>query len=191
MAPPFLGEIKLLASATLPPGWALCNGQLLPINQNQALFALLGNKFGGDAHTTFALPDLRGRVPVHTGAGIAYGTAGGQSDHTLSLGELAQHTHPVIADATLAPAADGNQPKPARRLAGSFGASLYGPPSDLVAMNAGAISSIGGGNSHENTQPFLTVNFMIALQGHFPAVRRKLIPRGWLDVLKKLFGRRA
>ena len=150
MSEPFLGEIKIISWNYAPKGWAFCNGQFLPINQNQPLFAL---------------PDLRGRVPLHVGAGITQGTRGGEAAHTVTIPEMPTHTHVVIANT-----ADGSATPPANpRLAASVGQPLYGPPANLVAMAPNEISNAGGGQPHLNTQPYLTINFVIALQGIFPS----------------------
>jgi microcystin-dependent protein len=151
-----------------PKGWALCNGQLLPINQNQALFALLGTTFGGDGRVNFALPDLRGRTPIHVGSGHTLGERGGESAHTVSQAELPQHVH--VANATTVQANQNtNSPAPTRIPAQSNFSFLYGSPSNLQAMAANALSNVGGSQAHLNMQPFLTLSFCIALQGIFPS----------------------
>lgn len=166
MAEPFLSEIRLMSFVFAPQGWALCNGQLLPINQNQALFSLLGTTFGGDGRVNFALPDLRGRVPIHTGSGHTLGERGGEQAHTLSVAEIPTHVH--VASATSA-VATTNLPAPTLLLAQSTAANLYGPASNLVAMAPAAIANVGGSQAHLNMQPFLTLSFCIALQGIFPS----------------------
>jgi microcystin-dependent protein len=166
MAEPFLSEIRLMSFDFAPKGWAMCNGQLLPINQNQALFALLGTTFGGDGRVNFALPDLRGRVPIHVGGSHNLGERGGEQAHTLSISELPQHTHaPVGTGATAADELpDGNI------WATNSSFNAYSTvPSNLVAMNSAAVSHTGGSQAHLNMQPFLTLNFCIALQGIFPS----------------------
>lgn len=167
MAEPFLSEIRIMSFEFAPKGWALCNGQLLPINQNQALFSLLGTTFGGDGRVNFALPDLRGRVPIHVGGGHTLGERGGEQAHTLSISELPTHTH-VLSGSTTA----GNAPGPATPspnvLANSVN-QIYGPAANLVAANAGSVTNTGGSQAHLNMQPFLTLNFSIALQGIFPS----------------------
>jgi microcystin-dependent protein len=163
MAEPFLSEIRLMSFAFAPKGWALCNGQLLPINQNQALFSLLGTTFGGDGRVNFALPDLRGRVPIHVGSGHTLGERGGEQAHTLSIAELPTHTH--VAQATNNA---GAQPQ-ANMVFAKTGANTYGPPTNLVSMNPGMVNNTGGSQAHLNMQPFLTLNFCIALQGIFPS----------------------
>lgn len=162
MAEPFLCEIRLMSFGFAPKGWAVCDGQLLPINQNQALFALLGTTFGGNGQTNFALPDLRGRLPMHVGNGHTLGMVGGASAHTLSIAELPTHTH--LAHAT--PSATETDPTGAHWA--SPGKQAFGP-APYVAMAPELISNAGGSQSHENRSPFLTLNFCIALQGIFPS----------------------
>ncbi len=167
MAEPFLSEIRLMSFVFAPKGWALCNGQLLPINQNQALFSLLGTTFGGDGRVNFALPDLRGRAPIHVGSGHTLGERGGEQAHTLSIAELPTHTH--VAQATTV-AATTNTPTNTVMLAQSTAANLYASgASNLVAMAANAVSNVGGSQAHLNMQPFLTLSFCVALQGIFPS----------------------
>jgi microcystin-dependent protein len=166
VAEPFLSEIRLMSFAFAPKGWALCNGQLLPINQNQALFSLLGTTFGGDGRVNFALPDLRGRAPIHAGSGHTLGERGGEETHTLSVAELPEHVHGWNAKSS--PAAT-NTPDPTSLLASSTGDNAWGPAANLVAMSPGAILNTGGSQPHLNMQPFLTLSFCIALQGIFPS----------------------
>jgi microcystin-dependent protein len=165
MAEPFLSEIRLMSFVFAPKGWALCNGQLLPINQNQALFSLLGTTFGGDGRVNFALPDLRGRAPIHVGSGHTLGERGGEQDHTLSIPELPEHIH--VAQGT---SAAGTEKRPASTYVGRAApVNPYGAPNNLVAMHAASISNVGGSQAHLNLQPFLTLTFCIALQGIFPS----------------------
>lgn len=164
MAEPFLAEIRLMSFAFAPKGWAMCNGQLLPINQNQALFSLLGTTYGGDGRVNFGLPDLRGRVPIHVGAGHTLGERGGEQAHTLSIAELPTHTHPVQASAQ-----PGNTPVPSGAVLASPLNQTYRAPEALGALAAGSISSDGGSQAHLNMQPFLTLSFCIALVGIFPS----------------------
>jgi|SRR3954451_19282703 microcystin-dependent protein len=163
---PFLGEIKLLSFNFAPKGWAMCNGAFLAINQNQALFALLGTQFGGNGQTTFALPDLRDRVPVHLGGWMtSVGQRGGEAAHTLTANELPQHTHMVGASSSSA----GGSPSPTGGVLGAIGDGYHAPAS-TVALRAGTIANVGGSQAHTNQQPFLTLMFCIALQGIFPSV---------------------
>ena len=164
MAEPFLSEIRIMSFVFAPKSWALCNGQLMPINQNQGLFSLLGTAFGGDGRVNFALPDLRGRTPIHVGSGHTLGEKGGEQAHTLSIAELPTHTHVANGSST---AADTNAPSNA----GYLGVinNVYGPPANLQAMGASEISNTGGSQAHLNMQPFLTLTFCIALQGIFPS----------------------
>lgn len=164
MAEPFLGEIRLMSFVFAPNGWALCNGQLLPIGQNTALFALLGTTYGGDGRVNFALPDLRGRTPVHFGNGLTLGERGGEQAHTLSIAELPQHTHALHASDS--PAQPGASP--AGKLLAPATAPAYKGAQQPVALSPKAVSNVGGDQAHLNMQPFLTLNFCIALHGIFP-----------------------
>ena len=166
MAEPFLSEIRLFSFVFAPKGWALCNGQLLPINQNQALFSLLGTTYGGDGRVNFALPDLRGQTPIHVGSGHTLGERGGEQAHMLSIAELPTHIH--VANATTATATT-NTPTSSLLLGQSTASQLYGPPANLQEMSSAAITSVGGSQAHLNMQPFLVLNFCIALQGIFPS----------------------
>jgi len=167
---PFLGQISIISFNFPPSGWAFCNGQLLAINQNQALFALLGTTFGGDGRTTFELPNLEGRAPVHVGEDVALGQSGGETGHTLTVNELPQHTHTVMASnnqaTTNAPGGNALAVKDRR------GKNVYGALDGLnvQALDAANVSTAaGGGQPHENTQPSLVLNFVIALVGIFPS----------------------
>ena len=163
MATPFLSEINIFSFGFPPKGWALCNGQLLPINQNQALFSLLGTTYGGDGRVTFGLPNLQGRTPMHMGNGHTLGELGGEQNHTLTISEFPAHTHSWGATNTAA-----NAPNPTSNLLG--GAAEYNnSASNLVAMYPGVLTTVGGSQPHQNMQPFLTLNFCIALQGIFPS----------------------
>lgn len=166
MAEPFLSEIRIMSFVFAPKGWALCNGQLLPINQNQALFSLLGTTFGGDGRVNFALPDLRGRTPIHVGSGHTLGERGGEQAHTLSIAELPTHTH--VWNAVNIPATTSNN-NPTVTLSQSLQSNLYSAASNLQAMAPNAVSNVGGSQAHLNMQPFLTLSFCIALQGIFPS----------------------
>lgn len=163
MAEPFLSEIRIMSFVFAPRGWALCNGQLLPINQNQGLFSLLGTTFGGDGRVNFALPDLRGRVPIHVGSGHTLGERGGEQAHTLSIAEIPTHTH--VAQAT---SANGSIPAPTGNVLGQA-LNAYHPANSLISINPGTVPNVGGSQAHLNMQPFLTLSFCIALQGIFPS----------------------
>src|SRR5919205_757950 len=167
MSTPFLGEIKIVSFNFAPKGWAQCNGQQLPINQNQALFALLGTTFGGNGQTTFALPDFRGRVPVHFNSGPGgptLGQAAGESVHTLTISEMPQHLHFAQGYSQA-----GDQPAPTSNVIGQFVGAYSSVPQNLVALNAASVTNVGGSQPHENRMPYLVLNFIIALQGIFPS----------------------
>src|SRR5437867_3034741 len=167
MAEPFLSEIRIFSFVFAPKGWALCNGQLLPINQNQALFSLLGTTFGGDGRVNFALPDLRSRTPIHVGSGHTLGEKGGEQAHTLSIAEIPTHTHVLSASSQ---AANASPPTPiANILASSAPGQAFGSPTQLAAMHPTSVTNTGGSQAHLNMQPFLTLSFCIALQGIFPS----------------------
>ncbi len=167
MSEPFLSEIKIMSFNFPPKGWALCNGQFLPINQNQALFSLLGTTYGGNGQTTFALPDLRSRVPMHEGSGFTLGQVGGQEFHTLTVSEMPTHSHVVnpVANA----AANATVGDPTGNFCANSGKSCYTTDAPNNAMSPGAVTNTGGSQPHENRSPFLVLNFCIALQGIFPS----------------------
>ena len=176
---PFLGEIRMVGFNFAPQGYATCDGQIMSIAQNNALFALLGTTLGGDGVTTFALPDLRGRVPVHQGQGPALtprvmGETAGEENHTLILPELAVHTHPVTVSPGCS-AEDGTTGNPVNNVpavpaAGSTAVSAYASPAaGKMAPSTGTAGPAGGSQPHNNMQPFEVVNFIIALTGIFPS----------------------
>jgi len=165
MSEPFLSEIKIMSFGFPPKGWALCDGQLLPINQNQALFSLLGTTYGGDGRVNFGLPNLQGNVPLHMGGGFTLGERGGEQGHTLSISEIPTHTH--VLNAVNVPAST-NVPDSTVLLAQSTAAPFYGS-GNPTAMASNAVSNVGGSQAHLNMQPFLVLNFCIALQGIFPS----------------------
>lgn len=168
MAEPFLSEIRIMSFVFAPKGWALCNGQLLPINQNQALFSLLGTTYGGDGRVNFGLPDMRARVPIHVGEGHTLGERAGEQAHTLSIAELPTHTHVASgtnANATQPAAAPNNTANVYAR----SGQQMYGPATNLTAMSPSMVGTTGGSQAHQNMQPYLTLSYCIALQGIFPS----------------------
>ncbi len=168
MSEPFLAEIRIVGFNFAPRGWAFCDGQILPINQNQSLYSLLGTTYGGDGSNTFALPELRGRVPIHEGrdTGMIYslGEKGGVETHTLTLNEMPQHNHEVVVSN-----AEGTLSTPSGNYFGRSTDLMYRKPSTTDASTSSYLSNIGGGQSHENMQPYLALNFCIALQGLFPS----------------------
>jgi len=168
MSEPFLAEVRMVGFNFAPRGWAFCDGQILPINQNQSLFSLLGTTYGGDGRTSFALPDLRGRTPIHEGSsnGSSHllGQKGGQETLTLSASEMPQHDH-------VAQASDNNADsgEPGGRVLARSTSSTYHLPTNLTALNPQAVSNTGGGQGHDNMMPYLAVTFCIALTGLFPS----------------------
>src|SRR5712692_4666318 len=164
MAEPFLSEIRIMSFGFPPKGWALCNGQLLPINQNQALFSLLGTTYGGDGRVNFGLPNLQGRTPIHMGGGHTLGERGGEQAHTLSISELPTHTH--VVNATNNPASTN---VPANNTLLGAVANTYAAAANLTSLSPSEIGNVGGSQAHLNMQPFLILNFSIALQGIFPS----------------------
>jgi microcystin-dependent protein len=163
LAEPYLAEIRLMSFNFPPKGWAFCNGQLLPINQNQALFALLGTTYGGNGQTNFALPNLRGQVPIHVGAGHILGEQAGQEFHTVTIAEMPTHVHVAQASGS-----DGDTALPAGHLLATA-ANAFGAAGSLTQLDPATVTSVGGSQPHENRQPFLTLTFCIALQGIFPS----------------------
>jgi microcystin-dependent protein len=170
MSTPYIGEIRMFGGNFAPAGWALCDGSLLPISENDALFALIGTTYGGDGQQTFAVPDLRGRLPVHQGTLSATGTTyimgqmSGTESTTLTVNQIPAHTHPVMVHD-----GPGNQAAPANAVPAQSASRMYGPPNALAAMASGATGTSGGSQPHENVQPFLCVNFIISLFGVFPS----------------------
>jgi microcystin-dependent protein len=170
MSTPFMGEIKVISWNFAPQGWSFCNGAFLPINQNQALFSLLGTTYGGNGQTTFALPNMRGQIPIHVGNSHTLGESGGEEAHTLTVSELPQHIH-ILTGST----AVGNSvnPRPQNSSGTLFaqdpGKAYSSNAQSLTALAPGTVSNTGGSQPHENRQPFLALNFVIALQGIFPS----------------------
>ncbi|UJF33808.1 phage tail protein [Paenibacillus hexagrammi] len=167
MSDQYVGEIRMFSGTYAPVGWVMCNGQLLNINEYQALFALIGTTYGGDGQTTFAVPDLRGRLPIHMGNGYTLGQMAGTEKVTLVSDQMPVHTHiPNASNVT------GTSASPANAFWATSSASNVTPYSTTApntAMNPAAISSVGGNQSHDNMMPFLTVTFMIATEGVFPS----------------------
>src|SRR5881394_2530981 len=168
MAEPFLSEIRIMSFSFAPKGWAECNGQLLPINQNQALFSLLGTTYGGDGRVNFGLPNLQGRAPIHMGSGHTLGERGGEQAHTLSISEIPTHTHTLKGSTTTATTVS---PDTNMVLSLSTPQAIYGGDGagNLAAFAPNSIANVGGSQAHLNMQPFLVLNFSIALQGIFPS----------------------
>ena len=164
MGTPYLGELKIISWNFAPKGWAFCNGQLLPINQNQALFSLLGTTYGGNGQTTFALPDLRGRTPLHVGQGLILGQRGGEEFHTITQSEMPQHLHRANGTGNAA-----TLDSPANNVLAQLNVNAYGAANSLVAMNSGIVTNTGGSQPHENRQPYAVLNVIIALIGVFPS----------------------
>jgi microcystin-dependent protein len=160
---PYLSEIKIMSFGFAPKGWAQCNGQLLPINQNQALFSLLGTTYGGDGRVNFGLPNLQGRVPMHMGSGHTLGELGGEQSHTLTISELPLHPHIFQGTSN-----NANAPVVTGTLMATS-ANLYTAASNMTSLVPSTVGNVGGSQAHENMQPYLTISFCIALQGIFPS----------------------
>jgi len=165
MSEPFLAEIRIMGFNFAPRGWAFCDGQILPINQNQSLYSLLGTTYGGDGRTSFALPDIRGRTPIHVGEGHREGQKSGEETHTLASNEMPNHTHTLEATNV---AGTVDEPTSSSVMA-QAGSNLYGAFGTPVAMKTGSIANVGGGQAHENMMPYLAINYCIALRGLFPS----------------------
>jgi len=165
MAQPYVGEIRMFAGNFAPAGWMFCEGQLLPISENETLFQLIGTTYGGDGQSTFALPDLRGRIPIHQGNGFILAETGGAEEITLTVSQIPAHSHPMLCAALVA-----NDPNPNNNVLGESSAtSLYQSGSPAAAMAPQSISSVGGSQPHTNFQPYLCVDFIISLFGIFPS----------------------
>jgi len=165
MAQPYVGEVRIFAGNFAPVGWLFCDGQLLPISENETLFQLIGTTYGGDGESTFALPDLRGRVPVHQGSGFVLAQAAGTEEVTLNTNQLPTHSHPMLANSNLASEfAPGNQVFAQPQTVDAY---VQGPP--FAPLSPSACSVVGGSQPHTNFQPYLCVNFIISLFGIFPS----------------------
>jgi microcystin-dependent protein len=167
MSDPYIGEIKIISFTYPPRGWAFCNGQLLPINQNQALFSILGTMYGGDGRVNFALPNLQGRMPIHWGVNqgtYTVGQTGGEIAHTLTINEIPSHVHPAVAQST----ASNPGGSPAGAIWATAPSEAFAPTPN-VQMNPAAVSTTGGSQPHDNQTPYLVLNFAIALVGIFPS----------------------
>jgi microcystin-dependent protein len=178
MSEPFLSEIRIMSFSFPPKGWTLCNGQLLPINQNQALFSLLGTTYGGDGRVNFALPNLQGQVPIHMGQGFPLGQFGGENFHTLTTQEMPSHSHAMNASSGAALVGVAGRVPGNNFLAQAAAAPVPGTPVSIYGTGAAdasqtfasaALSTVGGSQPHTNQQPYLTLSFCIALQGIFPS----------------------
>jgi microcystin-dependent protein len=166
MGEPFLGEIKIVSFNFPPRGWAFCNGQQLPINQNQALFSLFGTMYGGNGQTTFALPNFQGKVPMHVSGGFIQGQTGGAYSVTVNQSQMPAHTH--LVSCTNQDNTATSSFNPANNILGP-GNNLYGPLNSLTTISPAAVTNVGGSQPHNNMQPYLVLNFIVALQGIFPS----------------------
>ena len=164
MATPFIAQITLFAGNFAPRGWAFCNGQILSIAQNTALFSILGTTYGGNGQTTFALPNLRGRAAMHMGGGLTLGQAGGEEAHTISMQEMPAHIHQVNAATS-----NADTPVPTGNLMGAFNNAYRTAGATLITIDPGTIANTGGSQAHTNMCPYLVLNYCIALQGIFPS----------------------
>ena len=165
MAQPYVGEIRMFAGNFAPAGWMFCEGQLLPISEFETLFNLIGTTYGGDGQSTFALPDLRGRLPIHLGNGFTLAETGGAEDITLTVSQIPAHSHPVLASTN-----PGNATQPAGNLtAQNASVTIYRAQDPVVNFNAQAVGSTGGSQPHTNFQPYLCVDFIISMFGIFPS----------------------
>ncbi|MBZ0089760.1 MAG: tail fiber protein [Thermoanaerobaculia bacterium] len=165
MAQPYVGELRMFAGNFAPAGWMFCEGQLLPISENETLFQLIGTTYGGDGESTFALPDLRGRLPLHQGNGFILAETGGTEEITLTVNQIPAHTHPMLASQNVAQDAS-----PQNKVTGQSGAALiYIQDSPDANLGPQAVTSVGGSQPHNNFQPYLCVNFIISLFGIFPS----------------------
>ncbi len=164
MAQPYVGEIRMFAGNFAPAGWMFCEGQLLPISENETLFNLIGTTYGGDGESTFALPDLRGRIPIHQGNGFILAETGGAEEITLTVTQIPSHSHPMLASS-----AGGQQSSPSALLLGATtGADIYSGDTPTGVMSPQSVGPVGGSQPHTNFQPYLCVDFIISLFGLYP-----------------------
>ncbi len=168
MAQPYVGEIRMFAGNFAPAGWMFCEGQLLPISENETLFQLIGTTYGGDGESTFALPDLRGRIPIHQGNGFILAETGGAEEITLTVNQIPAHSHPMLATLD---AASSTAPSPNVVLARALAATItpYGSDNPKGTLSPSSVGPVGGSQPHTNFQPYLCVNFIISLFGIFPS----------------------
>jgi microcystin-dependent protein len=166
MAQPYVGEIRMFAGNFAPAGWMLCEGQLMPISENETLFQLIGTTYGGDGESTFALPDLRGRLPMHQGGGYVLAQTGGVEEVTLTAAQIPSHQHAFLGSSN-----NATSNTPANQVVGALTSfDLYRPAATpTTAMAAASVNSVGGSQPHSNMQPYLCVNFIISLFGIFPS----------------------
>jgi microcystin-dependent protein len=169
MAQPYVGEIRMFAGNFAPAGWMFCDGTPLPISENETLFQLIGTTYGGDGQSTFALPDLRGRIPIHQGNGFILAETGGVEEITLTVNQIPAHSHPLLASSVLASDANPGGKVLAQSRVTVAGADLYLEDVPSANMAATSISSVGGSQPHTNFQPYLCINFIISLFGIFPS----------------------
>jgi len=164
MAQPYVGEIRMFAGNFAPAGWMFCEGQLMPISENETLFQLIGTTYGGDGESTFALPDLRGRIPIHQGNGFILAETGGAEEITLTVNQIPAHSHPLLASTTVV-----SQETPGGNVTGQTEVALYGEESPFPNMAPQSVGTVGGSQPHTNFQPYLCVDFIISLFGIFPS----------------------
>lgn len=164
--PPYIGEIRMFAGNFEPAGWAICNGRLLPISENDTLFTLIGTTYGGDGQNTFALPDLRSRIPIHTGNGVNLADTGGSEAVTLTVQQIPAHTHAVIGSQSFADKTSPQGNLPAK--ASVVNVSAYGTDQPVTTISPASVTAAGGSQPHDNTMPFLCINYIISLFGEFP-----------------------
>jgi len=164
MSQPFVGEIRMFGGNFAPAGWMFCEGQLLPISENETLFNLIGTTYGGDGQSTFALPDLRGRLPIHQGGGFTLAETGGVEEVTLTVSQIPAHSHPMLASNDIP-----TQTSPQGNVTGQAATKIYRSGNPTVSLNPGSMGSTGGSQPHNNFQPYLCVNFIISLFGVFPS----------------------